>query len=95
MKIGKILETMLPVLQHGGYKQQQLLTKQVVSIVRWCFKTERNAVAYRVTLWLINNGMLDISLKLTCLRILKTFAGRLEEEDYATQWTGKLSMGEC
>ena len=89
VKIDKILETMLPDFQNGGHEQQQLLAKQVVSVIRWCSKTEQNAAAYHVTLWLISNGNLDISLKTACLRDLESLAERLGKEDMAREYSEK------
>ena len=87
VKIDKILENLLPVFQGGGHEQQQLVAKQVVSIIRWCSKTEQNAAAYRVALWLIKNGNLDIYLKIICLRDLESLARKLGKEDLAREYS--------
>ena len=89
VKIDKILETMLPVFQNGGYEQQQLLAKQVFSVIRWCSKTEQNTAAYHVALWLITNGNLDISSKTACLRDLESLAERLGKGDLAREYSEK------
>lgn len=94
-KIDTILEqNMLSIFRQDENEQKEHLINQIISAAKWCLQTEHTAAAHRPLLWLTENGNLEISSSIGCLKEREDFAGRLGEYGWVKNYSEQRSAYE-